>query len=274
MLKQRLITATILIPIVVWDILYVSPKWFAGFVSLFVVLAAWEWAGICGFTTNSRRILYAFTVGLSLVLAYYCHKQYPSYGIWLILVTACLWWIYALWALWTIQNRSRSVLPTTPLVKALLGILILLPAWIALVILDSKPEGGKWVIFLLVLIWTADSSAYFVGKRWGRLKLADKISPSKTWEGVAGALLSNTLITLVFTWLQGMTWQKTIIFMMLSLLTVIASIVGDLVESAFKRQAHLKDSGQLLPGHGGVLDRIDSLTSAAPIFVMGLTLLE
>lgn len=238
------------------------------------MLAAWEWAGICGWHTPVARYLYTLLMGCSLVLTYF-YLHHSEYSHWLILGSACGWWLLASGWLWHFQHDGHSLFPTTAATKALLGIFILIPAWGALFILDSIPAGGQWVIFLLVLIWTADSSAYFVGRRWGRLKLADKISPGKTWEGVAGALFGSTLVALAFAglWLQ-VTGLELLLFTLLCLLTVIASIIGDLLESAFKRQANLKDSGQLLPGHGGILDRIDSLTSAAPIFVMGLALLH
>ena len=131
---------------------------------------------------------------------------------------------------------------------------------------DNPSYGSCYVLYLILIVWFADSGAYFAGKRWGQRKLADKVSPGKTLEGVAGALLMSSIVSLAYLFLESMSF----LFMLLCLFTVIVSILGDLFESLFKRQAGIKDSGQILPGHGGILDRIDSLTSAAPIFVMGL----
>ncbi len=267
MLKQRLLTALILIPLIVWVLLSLSSQTLAWFMSIFVVLGAYEWANICSYSQKKRPI-YAITIGVALlILSLFWHKPTMM----TILIGACLWWILALY--WILRyQKGHHLIPTSPLVKALLGLLILLPPWIALLILHER-FGGEWVLFLFVLIWAADSGAYFVGQKWGRTKLADQISPGKSWEGVAGALLMTLLISLAYALFKSMPLMTLSYFMLLCLLTIIASIIGDLLESMFKRQAGIKDSGQILPGHGGVLDRIDSLTSAAPIFVVGLILL-
>lgn len=271
MLKQRVITALLLIPLVIWDILNFSSPTLAWLLAVFVVLAAWEWAGICGWQQLIWRNSYAIVMGLTLFM---------SYGSWhdpqvsqLLLITACLWWSIAFY--WVLNyQRNHDQLPTSSFIKASLGFFILLPAWAALLILHEHDHYGKhWVVFLLVLIWAADSGAYFIGKRWGKIKLADKVSPGKTWEGVIGALLMSFLVSASYALLNAMSLMTVLFFMLLCSITVMASILGDLLESAFKRQMGIKDSSQILPGHGGVLDRIDSLTSAAPIFVMGLILL-
>ena len=269
MLKQRLLTAVLLIPIIIW-LLSLSSQILAGVMSVFVVLGAWEWGRLCGWHHPLARLAYAMVVGSALLAIYWFWHQS---GMMYILLAACLWWLLALHWVWRYQQGS-DLMPKSPLIKGLSGLFILLPAWVALLVLhQQKPEGGQWVIFLLVLIWVADSGAYFVGKRWGQLKLADKISPGKTWEGVMGALLMSSVVSLGYALLKAMPLISLLLFIVLCLLTVMASILGDLLESLFKRQVGLKDSSQLLPGHGGVLDRIDSLTSAAPIFVVGLVLL-
>jgi phosphatidate cytidylyltransferase len=272
MLKQRVITALLLIPLVIWDILNFSSPTLAWLLAVFVVLAAWEWAGICGWHQLIWRNSYATVMGLTLFMIYGSWHDYPKVGN-LLLITACLWWSIAFY--WVLNyQRSHDRLPTSSLIKALLGFFILLPAWAALLILHEHDHYGKhWVVFLLVLIWAADSGAYFIGKRWGKFKLADKVSPGKTWEGVIGALLMSFLVSASYAILNAMSLMTVFFFMLLCSITVMASILGDLLESAFKRQMGIKDSSQILPGHGGVLDRIDSLTSAAPIFVMGLILL-
>ena len=154
---------------------------------------------------------------------------------------------------------------------ALIGLFALVPAWLALSILHGMVDSGPWqVMFLLVLVWSADSGAYVAGRKFGAHKLALRISPGKTWEGVLGGMLFAVVPAV----LAGLYWYEgtgpLAVFLVVCLFTVAFSIVGDLLESLLKRQAHVKDSGRLLPGHGGILDRIDSLTAAAPVYVAGM----
>ncbi|MCK5877029.1 MAG: phosphatidate cytidylyltransferase [Candidatus Marithrix sp.] len=261
MLKQRLITAAILIPLIVWVLLTTSTQVLVGIMSVFVLIGAWEWSALCGWQAKLIRGIYVIFIGLLLLVSYLL-QNYIVYS----LIGAGIWWLVALYWTWMYQ-RQHDLLPTSPMIKALLGIIILVPAWIALLLLRDQ-YGGQSVLFLFVLIWTADSGAYFAGKQWGKTKLADKVSPGKTWEGVSGALVMGLAIALGYALLQSI----SLLFVLLGLLTILVSILGDLLESMFKRQMNIKDSGNILPGHGGVLDRIDSLTSAAPIFVGGLIL--
>lgn len=267
MLKQRLFTALILIPVTMGIILLESSIGFAFMMGVLVVVAAWEWAGLCGWQHALSRSLYSIAVMFSLVGLYGLLRYAPQSIIYLLII-ASLWWLWALYGLWHYQH-GLNVLPQARGIKACLGLLLLLPAWSALVSLHHH-HHQQWIIFLLILIWAADSGAYFIGRRFGHFKLADKISPGKTWEGLVGALVMSIMVAGIYAWIEAMSLVKFILFMMLCLLTVIASIIGDLLESVFKRQMGLKDSSHLLPGHGGILDRIDSLTSAVPIFVMGL----
>jgi phosphatidate cytidylyltransferase len=177
----------------------------------------------------------------------------------LLLQIAWLWWLAVLlWIVFIPERKSRAA-------TVLAGVLTLVPAWLSiavLVLLDPK-----WVLYLLLLVISVDVGAYLCGRRYGRIKLAPLVSPGKTWEGVLGGVLSSLLVMgLAAYWFD----QFTMSFFIVGLLTVAVSIVGDLSESLFKRQAGLKDSGNILPGHGGILDRIDSITAAAPVFVYGL----
>jgi phosphatidate cytidylyltransferase len=263
MLKQRILTSIVLIPLILW-ILTLSTQVLAIVIGLIIVLGAWEWAGLTGWQTKIMRFFYALTVALILIILYW---QPPSSTVTqLFLIASCIWWLIALYWLYRHQ-QGRPLTPTQPIIKAIVGILVLLPASIALLTLHA--QGWHWVVFLLLLIWIADSAAYFVGRRWGRTKLADKISPGKTWEGVIGAIVFSLIASLSYATFNSMSLVTLLLFMLLCLITVIVSIIGDLLESLFKRQMGVKDSGQLLPGHGGLLDRIDSLTSALPIFVVG-----
>ncbi len=267
MLKQRLLTALVLIPLVVW-LISLSTQIVAGVLGFVVVIGAWEWAGLCGWQSGMIRGIYALVMALVLFMLYWFELTEIMMPI---LFLACLWWLLALF--WVLRYQmGRNLLPQLALIKALLGFFILLPAWAALLILH-KDYGWHSVIFLFVLIWTADSGAYFAGKAWGKRKLADKVSPGKSWEGVLGALVMSAIFSIGYAVFQSIPLLSLLFFVLLCLLTVMVSILGDLLESLFKRQMGVKDSGQILPGHGGILDRIDSLTSAAPVFVTGLILL-
>jgi phosphatidate cytidylyltransferase len=189
---------------------------------------------------------------------------------WMIAVGAG-WWVAQLIVLARVRRvELRQGLDWT---GAIVGLLVLIAPWVALVVLrQTVPAGPQLVLFLLLLIWIADSAAYFVGRRWGRAKLAPILSPGKTRAGVYGALVFACVGGL----LLGLTLSPgvpgTLLAALACAMTVVVSIVGDLYESLLKRRRGVKDSGQLLPGHGGVLDRIDSLTAAAPVFTLGILL--
>jgi phosphatidate cytidylyltransferase len=157
----------------------------------------------------------------------------------------------------------------------LAGALVILPAWAALCTLHASAERGPTVtLMLLMLVWLADIGAYFAGRRWGEKKLAPAISPGKTWEGVYGGLLSSLLFAAIAGAIFSRSLSWTLAFMMVSLLTVMFSVAGDLLESLMKRQSGIKDSGNIIPGHGGIFDRIDSLVAAAPLFLIGFLWLD
>ncbi len=184
---------------------------------------------------------------------------------------AVLWWFFAFVMLYDKQRgRDRG---NTVMVKTLMCPVTLIPAWVSLVALHNNPSSGP-VLFLFVLVWSADIGAYYTGRKWGRYKLASNISPGKTWEGLCGAIASGLLVSLLYAWFMAMPVDKIMFFLLISFMTIHASVIGDLTESLLKRRAGVKDSGTLFPGHGGVLDRIDSLTAAAPVFFVGVWFLE
>ncbi|TLY54430.1 MAG: phosphatidate cytidylyltransferase [Gammaproteobacteria bacterium] len=182
-----------------------------------------------------------------------------------LLGVAVLWWLTAL--LW-IAFAPRRVSPWS---AAAAGVLALVPAWLAMVRLRrAEPQGAEWVLFAFVLVWVADIGAFFFGRRFGRVRLAPEVSPGKTWEGVLGGIGLSALVAV-----GGSLWFRVplLMFLPLCVTAVGFSIIGDLTESLLKRFAGMKDSGSVFPGHGGVMDRIDSLTGAAPVLLLGLTLL-
>jgi phosphatidate cytidylyltransferase len=270
-LKLRIITALVLIPVFVLSVLYMSTIWFAAFMAIIMALAAWEWAGIIGYKQLLQRSGYVMLIALILGAAF--RYRLSPLLCWASII-ALFWWLCAAWMVVRYQRQQglgfHLVIP-----GGTIGVLVLVPAWLSLIMLHAdEPEGIKLVLFLLVLIWSADIAAYFCGRRWGKNKLCDQVSPGKSWEGVFGALFAATIVALTYGLSQSMDSLDILIFVPICLLTVMASVLGDLLESLIKRLGEVKDSGSILPGHGGVLDRIDSLTAALPVFLSALYLWE
>jgi len=267
-LKQRILTALVLVPLVVAGVLGLGTWALGGVFAIVILLGGWEWAALTGLTRIPMRISYLAVLGLLMLVA---ASLIPAGAPWLLGLALAGWLLAAGWVL--AYQRAAGVRPSAPGAWPLrfIGIAVLLPPWIALVAVHGRGEHGPWlVLFLLVLIWTADSGAYFAGRRWGRRKLASHVSPGKSWEGVAGGLVLGGVFAIVAGAGFGYTGPSQVGFVLLGLATVIVSVLGDLFESLIKRYGDVKDSGGLLPGHGGVLDRIDSLTAAAPFFAVGL----
>ena len=259
-------------PLVVLAVVYLGMIGFAVFTGIFVCLGAWEWAAMSGYDKAAARGLYVLVI---ILIAGAClsliNTVLPRWCIYL----AALWWLLPASVLLFVSRHGTAVLTDSRFWKAAMGLLILAPAWLSLVLLhERRPDGIGLVLFLLVLIWIADSSAYFTGRRWGSHKLCPGISPGKTLEGVLGALLASVLFALVFILVNKMQAIESLIFLVICLVTVLVSVSGDLTVSLVKRKAQLKDSGSLLPGHGGIMDRIDSLTAAGPIFLAGMWLVR
>ena len=265
MLKQRIITALILLPLALAGFFLLEGGAFALFIAAVVVLGAWEWARLAGFESQPLRIAYAAVVALLLYLLYALPGLAP-----LMLVLAVLWWAFATFLVLNYPDSSRywGGLPG----RLLIGLLILLPAWQGLVLLKQWPLANGLILAVMVLVWAADIGAYFSGRRFGKRKLAPRVSPGKSWEGVYGGLAVSLLLTLVVGLYRGWSFGALLLALVGAALVVLVSVVGDLTESMFKRQSGIKDSSNLLPGHGGVLDRIDSLTAAVPVFAVLLWL--
>lgn len=264
MLRQRVATASILIPVILVATFYLNNFFFATFLAVFILLGAWEWAGLSGYQQLSGKLIYV-TVVLSLLIACFLMRNtvFPT----LIITLAIIWWVCAL-VLVVVHQKGKGLKISYRFLKAGIGIIILVPAWLSLVLLHSKQyDGILFVLFLFVLIWLADSAAYFSGRLWGKSKLANAVSPGKTWAGVIGAIIVSSIAGAIFALATGLQVPDIIIFSFICLLTVSGSVLGDLIESLIKRLGNVKDSGAIFPGHGGVMDRIDSLTAAAPIFL-------
>ena len=263
MLKLRILTAAILVPLMVWATVVLTTPWLGVLMGVFIMTAAWEWTSLCGLSQGWVRILYISGVAASGVLLY--HAPVAP-----LMLASAAWWLLAFFEMLYYRDARAGWLASGP-GRLISGYFVLVPAWIAPLWLHAhQPQGWKLVLFIMVLVWTADSGAYFVGKPWGKTKIAPHISPGKSLEGVLGGLVAVVLLA----WLSGVwIWQfpahKLWTWVILAAVVAMVSVVGDLMESRFKRAAGVKDSGNLLPGHGGVLDRIDAFTAAAPFFVLG-----
>ena len=261
MLKQRIITALILLPIALCGFFLLEGAGFALFIGLVVTLGAWEWARLAGFEAPVARVVFAVVVALLLFGLY----VFPDLAPW-VLGAAVLWWGAATWLVLTFPQSAE--LWSAASTKLVIGLLILLPAWQGLVLIKAMPLGNWLIMAVMVLVWGADIGAYFSGRKFGKRKLAPKVSPGKSWEGVFGGLLLSLVITAAVGFTRGWSISEMFAALFGAATIVLISVVGDLTESMFKRQAGIKDSSNLLPGHGGVLDRIDSLTAAIPVFAV------
>ncbi len=267
MLKTRILTAIVLIPLFLGALFFLpDPAWIA--VTMAVsILASREWVRLAGFPKGYADVYPMMTFLLSVFMLWLIHTD-ASNILYFYLASALFWLIVVpLWLAlgWHVRN---------PFVMAMVGWIVLMPTWLALIDLRLH---GPWLLFgVMAVVWIADTSAYFSGRLFGEHKLAPLISPGKTWEGVAGA----SAAVAVYAWALiffGDTASLAIgPFWLIpcSLLLMGFSIVGDLFESQLKRNAGLKDSGNILPGHGGILDRIDSMTAALPLAALGLMLTQ
>jgi phosphatidate cytidylyltransferase len=268
-LAKRVMTAGVLIPVVVAAILFLETKYLAFGLAAIALLAGLEWTALSGINKVPAKIAFVLTLALCLAGTYKL-ITYPWFTDW-VFVFAAIWWFAVSFVLFTYKQIDKAD-PGVGIIPALICFIVLIPLWAALLVLHQNGDDGPLLLlFLLVLIWVADSGAYFAGHRWGKRKLAPVISPGKSWEGVYGALFGALLCGAILAWYYqgaaGAVWLIPV-----SVLTVAVSVVGDLFESILKRRMDMKDSGNLLPGHGGMLDRIDSLTAAAPVFAFGLQL--
>ena len=260
MLKKRIITAAVLVIALLAVVLGLPSSYTVALLSAIVLAGAWEWSAFLRAGATSIRLLYVLTVALLLPLVW--HLTAGPAGRTVVAAVAVLWWITALcWVVFAPRRASGWS-------AALAGILALVPCWVSLLRLRlDNPRGAQWLLFVLLLVCLADVAAFFVGRRFGRVRLAPHVSPGKTWEGVLGAAGVSALVAAAGSGWFGIPLVR---FVLLCLAAVGFSVVGDLTESLLKRFAGVKDSGTLFPGHGGVMDRIDSVTGAAPVLFFGL----
>lgn len=267
MLKQRLLTALVLAPVTLAGVFLLPLPGFELFVAAAMLLGAWEWSRLAGLERRVSRAVFSLGLGVLLGLGIIVKPWVPVPALMLL---SSLFWLLALY--WVVGYPGVGLWGTRSS-RMIIGYLVLISSWFALVELKRIDQGGMLILLLLLLVWAADIGAYFSGKAWGRRKLAPMVSPGKTREGLLGGLLCCVLVGAVYGVIRELPLLQLVYLVVLSLITGLASVLGDLFESMLKRHQGIKDSGCMLPGHGGVLDRIDSLTAAAPVFVLGMWLI-
>lgn len=259
-LRQRVLTALVLIAALAVVLFALPPAATLALVVVAILVGGWEWSAFVAPTRPALRA--AFVALLALGIAAAWPLSGSRSGMLALLVVAGLWWLLAVF--WILRGPQR----VGAVLAAVAGIASLVPVAVALGRLRLEPGQGAWVLlFALLVIMAADVGAYFAGHRFGRIKLAPSVSPGKTWEGVIGGLLFSLIIAIVGARLLG--WPVAVVAP-LAVGAAAFSVVGDLMESLMKRHSGLKDSGHLFPGHGGILDRFDSLTAGIPLLTLGL----
>lgn len=257
-MKTRIISALVLIGCVLAILLWAPPVATLAVIAIAILACAWEWSAFLRARGPAGRITFVLVVA-ALLAAGWLFSDDPR-QLRLLLRFAAAWWVLAL--LWVLRGPGA----VSRVSAWIAGVLVLVPAGIALGRLRVEfADGAYWALYVLVLVWAADTGAYFAGKAFGRHRLAPHVSPGKTWEGVAGGLALAAVAAAVASRVLQLPLLPMIV---VGIVVAGFSVVGDLTESLFKRYAGVKDSGQLIPGHGGVMDRLDSVTAAAPLLLL------
>lgn len=263
----RILSAAVLAPLAILGVLWLPTPVLALLLAGLMLLALWEWIRLSGdFPRTARMAVLALNALAMALLAWFAWPHLAS----VVSLIGVLWWVLAAgWAWrWRLRNLAEigSIRPSLSLIA---GTLAVIPAWAALVLTHSGTDmGPRWALFALVLVWLVDIGAFLVGSRLGRRKLAPNISPNKTWEGFWGGMAAAALGSVAALPLLGLAWSELPALLLLAIVTALFAVLGDLFESLLKRVAHTKDSGHVIPGHGGMLDRIDSMLAALPVFVV------
>jgi phosphatidate cytidylyltransferase len=261
LLRARVITALIFAPTVIAALYLLPLGAYAVFFWLIAAAGAYEWAGLAGVRQVPVRLGYLVLLALLAWVTW----QFP--GHW----PAVLWLGAAFWGLASLAVLAyphAGWLSLHPLLTVPAGLVVALSAWLALVVVRDQPGGATWMLWMFFLVWGADIGAYFAGRRFGRHKLAPLVSPGKTWEGLLGGAAFSLVVAFAMLAPMG---ALSVVWLPVIALLVAVSVFGDLFESIRKRRRGVKDSGALLPGHGGMLDRIDSVLAVLPVFALVLS---
>jgi phosphatidate cytidylyltransferase len=264
-LKQRVITACVLVLVLALVLIVLPFNGFLEAISLLLVIAAWEWANMAGLSKSWQRFIYAGAFAVLFFALMHLDLQQWTAAITSVLFFSVFGWLLALFAVWR-YPENKGWQQTWLLL--LIGLWLLVPAWLGLQLLQPAVARSGLIWLVIAVIAAADIGAYFSGRRFGRRKLAVHVSPGKTWEGFWGGVLANVLLATIIALFLDLSVVKFFGFVVAMVLVAAMSVLGDLFESMIKRERGIKDSSQLLPGHGGVLDRIDGWTAAVPLFAL------
>lgn len=272
MLIQRILTAIVLIPLVIIALFFAPLSIFSYLIIAVCALATWEWSHFLGMVEKTQKAIFMVLIISLLALLYLIPIDLSLKGqlFTYIICLSIVWWLIAL-LLVISYPQSAKYWSKSILIKLLFALFTLIPFYISMLELREinydidRYTGAVWLLYVFVLVWATDTGAYFAGRAIGKHKLAVKVSPGKTIEGFIGGV-SLAILVCLLVYLTGYFAISFINFLISSLLAILVSVLGDLTESMFKREAGIKDSGNLIPGHGGILDRIDSLTAAVPVF--------
>ncbi|NYZ62605.1 phosphatidate cytidylyltransferase [Luteimonas deserti] len=273
MTRTRILAALLMAPVAIAAVLMLNTPWMAAVSAIVFLAALWEWLRLSDVEdTLARSALLVLNLLLMVAIVWASATGGGSLVLLKMLaMVGVAWWLAAM--LW-LRHYDFASAPDarSRIVKLMAGTLAVIPAWAALCVIHASEDGGhgnRWLLLALAIVWATDTGAYFAGRRFGRRKLAPRISPNKTVEGLMGGVAAGVLVAVAFAPLAGATVAQLPLVALVAVLTVLASVVGDLFESLLKRHAGAKDSGTLIPGHGGVLDRIDSVLAALPVFAFG-----
>ncbi|RDZ29020.1 phosphatidate cytidylyltransferase [Lysobacter silvisoli] len=276
MTRTRLLAALVMAPIAIAAILLLPTPWMMAAAAVLFLAGLWEWFDLAEIEdTLSRTVLLAANLALMVAIVWASRSStgYTYVLFQLASVIGVVWWLLALLWLQRYQFASNHESYARAF-KLAAGALSVIPAWCALAwIHAAQPNGHRWLLTALAIVWAADSGAYFAGRKFGRLKLAPRVSPNKTVEGLAGGVLAGVAVGVSFAVFAGARPEQLWKVGLVALVAVLFSVVGDLFESLLKRHVGVKDSGNLIPGHGGILDRVDGVLAALPVFALGKAVL-
>ena len=276
MTRTRLLAALVMAPVAIAAILLLPTEWMMALAAVVFMLGLWEWFDLAEIEdTLARTVLLVAHLALmaALVWASRSSAGFSFVLLELMTVIGVVWWLLAL--AWLGRYKFASDHDTHARVfKLAAGALATIPAWCALAwIHGGVPDGHRWLLTALMVVWAADTGAYFSGRRFGKRKLSPNISPNKTVEGLVGGLLLAVVVGVVLSLVAGASVEQLPAVALVSAIAALFSVVGDLFESLLKRHAGVKDSGHLIPGHGGILDRLDGVLAALPAFALGKAVL-
>ncbi|MEG3789472.1 phosphatidate cytidylyltransferase [Lysobacter sp. CCNWLW3] len=281
MTRTRLLAALVMTPIAIAAILLLQTPWVMAVAAVLFLIGLWEWFDLAEIEdTLSRTVLLAANLALMVAIVWASRSGAPEIAgapsmvlFKIASLVGVIWWLLALFWLQRYQFASNHESYARAF-KLAAGALSVIPAWCALAWIHAgQPNGHRWLLTALAIVWAADSGAYFAGRKFGRLKLAPRVSPNKTIEGLVGGVLAGVAVGIAFAAFAGAQPAQLPAVALVAFAAVLFSVVGDLFESLLKRHAGVKDSGNLIPGHGGVLDRVDGVLAALPVFALGKAVL-